>query len=44
MCPVGDPNLSIKEERKLRRAIVEKALDALQVDTQEQQVFYSSLH
>jgi glycine reductase len=37
--PLGDPDLGKKEEKKLRRDIVEKALDALQTDIDEQTVF-----
>ena len=31
----GDPNLPIKEEKELRRRLVQKALDALESDSQE---------
>ncbi len=37
--PLGDPNLSAAEERKLRRNLVEKAVQALQTDVTEQTVF-----
>ena len=31
----GDPNLPINEEKELRRRLVQKALDALESDSQE---------
>ncbi len=37
--PLGDPNLSEVEEKKVRRRIVEKALNALTVEVTEQTVF-----
>lgn len=37
--PLGDPNLSEVEERKVRTRIVEKALHALTVEVTEQTVF-----
>ena len=37
--PLGDPNLSEEEETKVRRRIVEKALNALTVEVTEQTVF-----
>jgi glycine reductase complex component B subunit gamma len=33
--PLGDPSLSREEERALRRQLVGRALDALQMDAQE---------
>ena len=37
--PLGDPALAPKAEKALRRAIVGKALEALQTDLTEQKVF-----
>ena len=37
--PVGDAELNPEEEKKLRRAIVEKAIEALQADVKEYTVF-----
>ena len=37
--PLGNPNLSLKEEQKLRRGIVEKALKAMTTPVDEQTVF-----
>lgn len=37
--PLGNPELSLAEERKLRRTIVEKALKALQTEVEGQTVF-----
>lgn len=37
--PLGDPNLSEDEEYKVRRRIVENALNALTVEVTEQTVF-----
>jgi glycine reductase len=37
--PLGDPSLNADEEKKLRRKIVEKALDALQTEVEDQTVF-----
>lgn len=37
--PVGNPDLDLKAEKALRRAIVEKALEALQAEIQEQTLF-----
>jgi len=37
--PLGNPNLEPKEEKKLRRKLVEKALAALQTPVTEQTVF-----
>lgn len=37
--PLGDPSKSGEEERQLRRALVEKALRALETGIEEQTVF-----
>ena len=37
--PVGNSDLDLKEEKELRRAIVEKALEALQTEVTEQKLF-----
>jgi betaine reductase len=37
--PLGDLNLSPEAEKKLRRTIVEKSIEALQTDLTEQHVF-----
>lgn len=37
--PLGDPNLSKAESKKLRRKLVERALKALQTPVIEQTVF-----
>jgi betaine reductase len=37
--PLGDPALSSDEEFAIRKQLVERALDALQTDTEEQRVF-----
>lgn len=37
--PLGDPKLDPKDESTLRRKIVERALEALQTDVDEQTVF-----
>jgi glycine reductase complex component B subunit gamma len=37
--PVGNADLAPKAEKALRRAIVERALDALQTDLTEQKLF-----
>jgi glycine/betaine/sarcosine/D-proline reductase family selenoprotein B len=37
--PLGNANLSPQEEKKLRRSVVEKALRALQTETEEQRIF-----
>ena len=37
--PLGDPNLPADDEKELRRRLVEKALDALCTDVEEQTVF-----
>ena len=37
--PLGDPSKSEKEEKRLRRAIVEKALNALKTKIDEQTIF-----
>ena len=39
--PVGNADLDPKEEKALRRAIVERALEALQTDLTEQKLFPS---
>ncbi len=38
--PTGNSNLNPKAEKLLRRAIVERALEALQTDLTEQKLFY----
>ncbi len=37
--PLGDPTKSKNEEKRLRRALVEKALDALKTKIEDQKVF-----
>lgn len=37
--PLGNPSLSLKEEKKLRHGIVEKALKAMTTPVDEQTVF-----
>ncbi len=37
--PLGDPNMQPKEEKYMRRQLVEKALSALQTKIDEQTVF-----
>jgi glycine reductase len=37
--PLGDPTKSEKEEKRLRRALVEKALNALTTKIEEQTIF-----
>lgn len=37
--PLGDPSKSPQEERKIRRQLVEHALDALETEISEQRVF-----
>ena len=37
--PLGNVDLDLKEEKALRRAIVEKALKALQTNVEEQTLF-----
>ena len=37
--PLGNPALEIKEEKKLRRGLVERALKALQTEVDKQTVF-----
>ena len=37
--PLGNPNLDIKEEKALRRKLVETALEALTTEIDEQTVF-----
>lgn len=38
--PVGNADLSPAEEKKLRRSIVEKALNALKTEIEEQRIFH----
>lgn len=37
--PLGNPNLPLEEERKLRRSLVLKALNALTTEVHDQTVF-----
>lgn len=37
--PLGNPTLSLEEEKKIRRHLVEKALKALQTEVEDQTVF-----
>lgn len=37
--PLGDPKLDPKDEKALRRRLVEKALEALTVEVEDQTVF-----
>ncbi|OJG46678.1 glycine reductase complex component B subunit gamma [Enterococcus hermanniensis] len=37
--PLGNPNLSLEEEKKLRRSIVAKALNAMTIPVDNQTVF-----
>jgi glycine reductase len=37
--PLGNPKLSLEDEKKLRRKLVEKALEALETEVSGQQVF-----
>ncbi len=37
--PLGDPDKSLEEEKKVRRAIVERAFQALQTEIEDQTVF-----
>ncbi len=37
--PLGDPKLDATEEKKLRRSIIAKALDALSTEVEDQTVF-----
>lgn len=37
--PLGDPKLEVEDEKKLRRKIVDKALEALTTEVTEQTVF-----
>lgn len=37
--PLGNPALTLEEERKLRRGLVERALKALETPVDEQTVF-----
>jgi betaine reductase len=41
--PLGDVELSPKAEKMLRRAIVENALEALQVELSDQKIFPSPI-
>ena len=38
--PLGNADLDPHDERELRQAIVEKALEALRADVKEQTLFY----
>lgn len=37
--PLGDPTLSVEDEKELRRSLVRKALRALETEVDEQTVF-----
>lgn len=37
--PLGDPKLDLKEEKALRRKLVERALSALSTEVEDQTVF-----
>lgn len=37
--PLGNPNLDAKDEKKVRRSIIEKSLEALTTPVEEQTVF-----
>jgi len=37
--PVGNADLDLQDEKELRRAILERALEALQADIEEQTIF-----
>ncbi len=37
--PLGDPSRTSEEEKKIRRALVEKALKALETPVEDQTVF-----
>jgi glycine reductase complex component B subunit gamma len=37
--PLGDPKLELKDEKALRRKLVEKALEALETEVDDQTVF-----
>jgi glycine reductase len=37
--PLGNVDLDLQNERELRRAIIEKALEALQAEVKEQTIF-----
>ena len=37
--PLGNPNMTLEEEKRIRREIVDKALTALTTDVEEQTVF-----
>ena len=41
--PVGNADLDPKEEKRLRRAIVEKALEALQTEVKEPTLFVRTM-
>ena len=37
--PLGNPSLGVEDEKKLRRSIVERALEALTIDVNSQTVY-----
>ena len=37
--PLGDPNKTLQQEKAIRRQVVEKALNALETDIEDQKVF-----
>jgi len=37
--PLGNPDLSLEKEKELRRALVEKMLEALQTEVNDQKLF-----
>jgi selenoprotein B, glycine/betaine/sarcosine/D-proline reductase family len=37
--PLGNPNLSAAEEKEIRRRIVEKSLEALSTEIEDQTIF-----
>ena len=37
--PVGNPELDLSEEKELRKSLVEKALEALSTEVEEQTIF-----
>jgi glycine reductase len=41
--PVGNADLEPKEEKRLRRAIIEKALEALQTEVEEPTLFVRTM-
>ena len=41
--PLGNPDLEISAEKQLRRAILETALEAIQTELSQQQVFYPAI-